>query len=295
MRIAILGGAGNMGSWLIRHFSESNHSLIISDPKDPKLGDLLSPCDIEVVSDNEYAVNNAEIVFASVPLNKTVAVIREVVPHMKENSVLCEISSLKDRLVNVLEDSANHGIRPLSIHPMFGPGARSLRKKILLIPIIDSEKERRLAESLFPNAELITVDANRHDRIMALTLSLPYFMNMIVASVMMREDLQVLRRIGGTTFEIQSILTGSIMSQSVDLHYSLHKSNSQAMDILKGLSDRIDSALEYLVDGNENGFEQFYEQIRDSFEENMDLANAYQEMYRILECLDSENKSEVTV
>jgi prephenate dehydrogenase len=294
MRIAILGGAGNMGSWLIRHFSEQSHSLTISDPKDPKLNDLPSSCDIEVVSDNESAVNNAKIVFVSVPLNKTVAVIREVVPHMKENSVLCEISSLKDRLVNVLEDSANYGLRPLSIHPMFGPGARSLRKKILLIPIIDSEKEQRLAESLFPNAELITVDANRHDRLMALTLSLPYFMNMIVASVIVREDVQVLKRIGGTTFEIQSILTGSIMSQSVDLHYSLHKSNSQAMDVLRDLSDRIDSTLTYLIDGNENGFKQFYERIRNSFEESTDLANAYQDMYRILECLDSENRSEVT-
>ncbi|MBS3795801.1 MAG: prephenate dehydrogenase/arogenate dehydrogenase family protein [Candidatus Thorarchaeota archaeon] len=292
MTIAILGGAGNMGCWLTRHFAGQNRSLVISDPQTPDLGKLLPSCDIRVTSDNKTAVNNAEVVVVSVPMNKTAAVIREVVPHMKRKSILCEISSLKMNLVDALEESTNHDIRPLSIHPMFGPGAQSLHKKILLIPIIDSENEQEVVKSLFPNAAIITVEADRHDQIMALTLSLPYFMNMILASVLAKEDVQVLKQIGGTTFEIQTVLTGSIMAQSTDLHYHLHRLNQYAMDTLTSLPSRIESLLEPLIQWDQEGFQESYERIKTALERSMDSARAYHDMYHILDFMEQHKASE---
>lgn len=292
MRIAILGGAGNMGRWLIRHFAEQNHSLVISDPKTPELGSLPRSGDIEIASDNKTAVNNAGVVVVSVPMNETATVVRDVAPHMKRDSILCEISSLKMNLIDSLEASTKDGIRPLSIHPMFGPGAQSLRKKILLIPIVDSENERKALERLFPKAVIITVDANRHDQIMALTLSLPYFMNMILASILAKEDVQVLKQIGGTTFEIQSVLTGGIMAQSPDLHYHLHNLNQHAMDILTSLSSRIEGMLEPLIECDQDAFQESYESVKNALERSMDSARAYQDMYQLLDFLEHHKASE---
>ncbi|MGV9103438.1 MAG: prephenate dehydrogenase/arogenate dehydrogenase family protein [Candidatus Thorarchaeota archaeon] len=292
MRIAILGGAGEMGSWLVGHFADTDHSLIISDPEAMNSRNLHPSCNIEMAVDNIAAVENADFVFVSVPMNKTAAVIREVIPHMRKNAVVCEISSSKTIVLDALKEAAKHAIQPLSTHPMFGPGATSLHKKILLIPIIHRDDERELVESVFPDAEIIPIDAAQHERVMTLTLSLPYFMNMVLASILIKEDIQVLKRMGGTTFDIQSVLTASIMAQSADLHYFLHTLNPQAMDLLTDLPAKIDCILGHLTDGNRNRFRKSYERIKNTFERSMDSVSAYEEMYRILECMDGENNSE---
>jgi len=73
----------------------------------------------------------------------------------------------------------------LSIHPLFGFGARTLKgKRIALIPIKGSKKELNLVQRFFPEAIISVISAEEHDRVMALTLSLPHFLNMVFASTL---------------------------------------------------------------------------------------------------------------
>ncbi|MFW9807924.1 MAG: prephenate dehydrogenase/arogenate dehydrogenase family protein [Candidatus Thorarchaeota archaeon] len=284
MKIAVIGGAGRMGKWLVNHFLEVGHSVMVADPKanGGKSG-------FELISNN-VAAAKADVVLISVPMEDTTSVIREVIPYMRENSILCEISTLKSNIIEDLRKIARGNIRPLSIHPLFGPGASTLKKRYALIPVHDSHEERNVAESLFPKSQIIVVEADIHDRIMALTLSLPYFMNMIFASVLKDEDISLMQQLSGTTFAVQFMLTGSIMSHTSEFHRALHKENAYFTEILQKLLTKTIEEVKRLTSDIE-GFEKSYSDIKSSLEEKLSLEDKYQEMYRVLKVMEEGCKS----
>lgn len=285
MKTAIIGGAGGMGKWLTNHFLKLGHSVIVADPRIEQNQDS----DIEIASNNIAAVDNADLVLISVPMKHSAEVIREVLPHMKDESIICEISSLKSNVVEILRTVSTSQIKPLCIHPLFGPGASFLKKKFALIPIQEEEKERELLKSLFPDSQVIIVDADEHDRIMALTLSLPYFTNMILASILKNEDVSLIEKLGGTTFEVQFMLTGSIMSHTPEFHLALHKENNHSTEMLRRLKSEIEEVLT-LLDSNGDEFTQSYNDIKSKLEEQMNLEGKYQEMYRVLQAMEKQKK-----
>lgn len=292
MRIAIIGGAGQMGKWLLEHFQEQGHTLIASDPRSDELREVAKSFDLTLASGNTAAAKNADVVIISVPIESTTKVIREVAPYMKQDAVLCEISSVKGKIPDVLQEIAAFRVRPLCIHPMFGPGARSLNKKIVLVSVANPEDEQRLVEFLFPTYQIVTVDPVEHDRAIALTVSLPYFVNMILASVLSDEDLTWLRRVGGTTFAVQLLLTGSVMSNPCALHAALHKENRHAHSVLEEFQSKLQRGLASLTKDTDD-FREFYANTKSNLEQHMSLEQKYSEMYRLLEIMEREAVSEV--
>jgi prephenate dehydrogenase len=292
MRVAVIGGAGRMGTWLLNHFSNQGATLIASDPNVSELKELATELDIELTVDNTEAVSDVDFVIISVPIGLIDAVVREVVPSMKENAVLCEISSIKTGALNTFRSVSDYPIRTLSIHPLFGQGAQTLRKRIALIPITSEEEELGIVKSLFPESEIIVVDAEEHDRTMALTISLPYFVNLIVASVLRDEDMSSLQRLGGTTFEVQLMLTASVMSNSCALHLDMHKENEYVFDILKKFEDRIRIGLASLSEEIDD-FGEFYSRVKDALGRSVNLTEKYEEMYHVLGLLEEKKATEV--
>ncbi len=292
MKIAVLGGAGQMGQWMLRHLAVQNHSLVTSNPVQRTDSEETSPLEYTVSPNNETAVGDVDVAIISVPIEETANVVREITPHMRRNAVLCEISSVKLGIIDSLREAASCGLQPLSIHPMFGPGTRSLHKKILMVPVIDLENEYNQTKRIFPEAEIVSVAAEQHDRAMALTLSIPYLINMIIGAMFSGEDIELLERLGGTTFRLQKVLTGAIMAQPVGLHYSLHTQNPLAKSILSTLPSRINDLLTPILDSNAEEFSTSYERITSLMENSMDLNQAYEDMYQILEFLDQRNAQE---
>ncbi len=292
MNVAIVGGAGRMGKLLVNYFSSYKSNIIVSDPLAPSIKHLEKELGIRVVNDNTTAVSNADVAIISVPMESTGAVIREVIPRMKKEAVLCEISSIKAGIPATLRSLKQHGVRLLSVHPLFGEGAEILKKRMALIPLINKNKELDTARRLFPDFEIIVVDSEEHDRIMALTISLPYFVNLIIASVLRNENITTLQKLGGTTFRMQLMLTGGVMFNACALHEGLHKRNSHAFEILKKFHDHTASGLRDL-NGEGEGFGEFCRGIKAEFGRTVDLTQSYSDMYRVLCMLEDQITSEV--
>jgi prephenate dehydrogenase len=278
-----------MGRWLLKHFAAQGHTLVASDYSGDELRDLAEVSDIILASSNTAAVKDVDVAVVSVPIGNTAEVIQEIAPQMKEDAVLCEISSVKGEIPETLRKASEHGIRPLCIHPMFGPGAGSLRKKIAMIPILDLTAEDQLVETLFPDCQIIVADTEEHDRIIALTISLPYFVNTVLASVLTDEDISLLERLGGTTFTVQLMLTGSIMFQPSVLHTSLHSENKNVIPLLQRFQQKTKESLTSLADEDPGGFDRFYTSVKESLEAGVNLEEKYNEMYRLLERMSAED------
>src|SRR5688500_9076067 len=79
--VAVIGGAGQMGTLMARMFRELGHRVVIAD-----LATELRP---------QQAAASADVVVISVPIQITTEVITELAPHVREDALLMDITSVK--------------------------------------------------------------------------------------------------------------------------------------------------------------------------------------------------------
>ncbi len=224
MRAAVVGAKGGMGGWLLRHLAALGHEVTAIDTRTDPLEQL----------------SGFDLVVVSVPISATPDVIHLVAPKMRRGAVLAEVASLKEDSHMALADASRLGIMPLCVHPMFGPSTDSLTgKAVAVVPVADAKGEAGLARSLFPGADIVTLGASRHDRCMAVVLSLPYAVNLALSRVIGGEDLKLASRMAGSTFAVQYTLAQSISGESPTLVRDLLSCNASLAPLLKVFEDAL--------------------------------------------------------
>jgi len=286
MRVTIIGGAGRMGRWLVYYFSSKGYEIIISDLKLEKAKALAETAGVKLARNNVEAVKDADLIVVSTPIQVTPKVINEIKPYVKEGAIVTEISSLKSNVVETMAKIAELSVRPLSIHPLFGPGAQKLAgKKIAVIPIVNSDAEMKLAKELFPEAEIIAAGAEEHDRAMGLSLSLTHFINIVFASIVGEEDIETLKRLGGTTFTLQLTLAESVMTEEPALHVAIQMENEYASQCLDKFLSRANTIRAWITDKDKEKFTAFCNRVLGLLSKDEDFTKAYEKMYKVLEAL----------
>lgn len=297
MKVAVIGGAGKMGRWLVKHFLTQGHSVVISDLKRDEAEAFAERVGAEVAAGNLEAAEGADVVLVSVPIEITPKVLMDVAPNLKENAELVEIASLKTHIIPVLRKIAeSRCVKTVSIHPLFGPGAKKLsEERIALIPVSNLEMEVKEAGRLFPGAEIIPVDAEIHDRIMALTLSVPHFINIAFTSLLGEENLELLKRLGGTTFILQLALSEGVMTEDPHLYASIQMSSDYTIHYLDRLLSKMKSLRDVIARKDEEAFSRLYNEARTRISRDETFRDAYERMYRLLEALKSDRKGSVHI
>jgi prephenate dehydrogenase len=286
LKVAVIGGAGRMGRWLVDYFIKRGYEVTVSDTRYEEAKAVAQSTGAKLARNNIDAVRHVEITVLSTPIEVTPKILLEISSEIQKSAAVVEISSLKSQVFPILEKIASRGVRTLSIHPLFGPGVRkTAEEKIALVPVSDPTSELRLAKTVFPKAELIVVDVEEHDRAMALALSLPHFLNIVFASVTGQEDINVLKKLGGTTFALQLILSEGVMSEDPSLYASIQINNKFTAQILERFLSNAETLKRHITERDSKSFLQFYADARTSLVKDGDFAKSYEKMYKVLEAL----------
>ena len=292
MKVAIIGGAGRMGSWFVEYFASRGHPVVLTDTKADAALKVAEASGAERVDSIPEAVHDADCTLICVPIEDTGPVILEAASAMRAGSVLMEISSIKHLTYAPMQKAAQMGFRPLSLHPMFGPSAEGLMDKtMVVVPVVDGEEEEALAKSLFGDAAVIVVEHEEHDSAMAIVLSLTYFMNMALAGILRDEDLQKLKRLAGTTFTVQLAVAEGIMAEDPGLVASLLLENPYTVEYLERYISQA-SEIKSLISRGPDGFEGVHESIVDSMEKDPDFRYADERRYRAFRALKTDGNPE---
>lgn len=290
MIVAIIGGAGKMGAWFAKYFLERGYEVVISDIRIDKAREVARQVGAKVSESNIKAVRGANLIFVSTPIDVTPRILAEVLPEIDKNAVVVEITSLKSRVLPVLREAALRGIRVLSLHPLFGSGAQKLSgEKIVLVPVVDPMGERELAEKIFPEAKIILVEYSVHDRTMALTLALTHFINILFASIIGDEDINMLKHVGGTTFTLQYMLSEAVMSEDPALYASIQMNNEYTIIYLNKLIEKAMNLKDLIENKNYDAFVDFYVKTRNQLLKDKDFIKAYERMYEALRAIRRED------
>lgn len=286
--VAIIG-AGKMGLWFCNYFSKkNNHDVLLYDKKKIKLDSKKFAGNITVCKSLQPCVSKADIVIVCVPIRITIPVVNKCVPMMKKGACIVEISSLKMDIFDSLLDIPDYLV-PLSIHPMFGPGAKKLSDtKLLVIPIRNEKREQKLVRSLFKDARIIIIkDPKSHDSIMAVILGMIYYVNLLLANTLSKENITLLKRVSGTTFYLQTLLFESILTDNSSLIMSLLADNKQLVKYLKKYNEESARLFE-MITKNKNMLETRINRIKKDYANKKDIGLSYEKMYSIISRMNNE-------
>jgi prephenate dehydrogenase len=279
--IAIIG-TGKMGLWFCSYFSKKNNfNVSLFDKRKINLDPRKYSYNITICNSLSTCVRNADIVLVCVPIRVTIAIINKCVPIMKKGACLVEISSLKadifDTLLKIPDD-----LVPLSIHPMFGPGAKRLRDtKILMIPVRNKMTEQKLVKSLFNETETIVVkDPKYHDSFMAVILGMVYYVNLLFAVTLSKENITLLRKFSGTTFYLQALLFESILTDNSSLITSLLADNKELLRYLKKFNQE-SAKLFSIINKDKHKLGKKIDRIKKDYTNKGNIAASYEKLYSI--------------
>lgn len=257
MKDVLIVGAGGMGRWFARYFSDRSFSVSILDLSLEKASKVGRELGLNVV---ERPSGDEDIILVAVYLSKA----KEVVESLKwYRGILIDISSVKWLVNQAMREGS---FRPLSIHPLFGPGAMTLKgKTIVVTPIRDEKEEAGLARELFPEAEIKVMNEREHDRAVAYAIQLPHLLTEIASAVLSELDGLPIE---GTSFSMLKMMMGLSLYSSKRLMKEMARINPYFKEVVEKVKGCLSSP------------QKMGEKVK-----WIDLREEYEKAYRCLEAM----------
>ena len=281
-QVAIVGAAGKMGTWFASYFAQRGLEVSVYDTNQKKM--LKTSSKVKVEESLSKCVQDADLVFICVPVQKTPQVIKECTKNMKDGAIIAEISSVKNKTFVALKKIPNN-IRPLCIHPMFGPGAsKKVENRMLLVPVRNEKIEVKIANEIFENANVIVLpNAKQHDKSIGIVLGLTYFANIVFARVMSSGNISRLKQASGTTFGLQSLIAESILMEEPDLVIALIGENIYAKKYINQYLKEAAALARLAVANDSNDLRAELQKLKLNVQKKQDLQQSYNRMYEMID------------
>ena len=272
-KITILGAGGRMGKWFANYFSAMDFEVTGFDSENEIKGKSIIKSDSLIGS-----ILNVDYVMLCTPTKRMPEIIRLIAKEMKRGSYLIEISSQKSKTYASLSKVPSK-INPICIHPMFGPGTKNMKtKNIILIPIKDAKSELSMAQTLFPQANFVTIDAIEHDKKIAIILGLTHLINIAFANILAKDDkISLTEKMSGTTFKAQKIITESILTESPELIDTI-LSNPELRRYAEELWRDIGRILTATQEGKSDEIIEYIKSSKEKISKNVDLEKSYKKL-----------------
>jgi prephenate dehydrogenase len=280
--VAIVGAAGKMGSWFTSYFAQRGLNVSAYDINQKM---LKTSSKVKVQKSLRQCVQDADLVLVCVPVQKTPQAIKECTKKMKDGAIIAEISSVKSKTFAALKKIPIN-LRPLCIHPMFGPGAsKKVEARVLLVPIRDEKIEVKIANEIFENANVMVLpDARQHDKSIAIVLGLTYFANMVFAKVISSaNNISMLKQVSGTTFGLQSLIAESILTEEPDLVIALISENIYAKRYINQYLKEVAELARLAVQKDNKDLKDELQEVKSNMQKRQDLQQSYNRMYEIID------------
>jgi prephenate dehydrogenase len=258
MIAGIIGGTGKMGRLFGSVLSRHGFEVRVSGRKT----DLT----------NRQLAEESDVVMVSVPIRKTVEVIGEIAPLLGKEQLLCDLTSLKAGPVQAMLRSE---AQVLGMHPLFGPTVPSLHNQtVILTPArCSTPVASRIPEILrAEGADLVVMDPDAHDRLMAVIQGLTHFGNLCMADAIRRSgtDLSLAFRATSPVYRIQMGLIGRLLSQDPVLYGDILQLNPHVPPVLASFGEAAADLRKCVEGGELPPFVEFFGRAAETYRPYLD-------------------------
>lgn len=264
-KILIVGGEGQMGRLFANAFRQRGHQIAILEKSDGV--------------DRPAAVNAAEIIIISVPMNDAVEVASQLAPYVRADAMLCDFNSLKQEICQVFHDRCNG--EALGTHPMFGPTVRTLRRQKVITchvrkgPLCDwfTTELGRLG------LELTETTPEIHDRMMAVVQVLTHFRTLVMGRALSQTGVPVEDSLQFTSpiYRLELAVVGRLFAQDPELYAEIEMSNPYGPEFRDRFLNAAKEVDETIASGDRTAFTNLFKSVATYFrgfsEEAMGLSD----------------------
>ena len=252
--IAIIGGKGGMGQLFTQLFEDFGHSVVLAD--------------LDTECSNTQAAQNADVVVIAVPIASTLAVIEEVGPHCKENALLLDITSTKQKPIEAMLQYFAGSV--IGTHPLFGPSVHSLQgQRIAVVNGRDNGNWHEWLCNILHARGLSVLDttALEHDKAMGIVQVLTHQTTEVLGRTIQQLDVDVQRTLEFTSpiYLMELLMAARHFAQSADLYASIQMNNPETKKVLEVLQLAGDELREVVLSKNTDSFRNIFAQVHAHF------------------------------
>ncbi|NMC06841.1 MAG: prephenate dehydrogenase/arogenate dehydrogenase family protein [Candidatus Lokiarchaeota archaeon] len=276
--MTIVGATGAMGKWFIQYFATRGwyvHAFSRSREKLEMLKREIdnSPWKVNVTCTTELqqCVPGSAWIMLSVPITAHEEVIKQVALLARKDAVIFDIASVKGQIPALLARARqDHGIHVMSTHPMYGPGAESMKNKNFILIDLEGDKQviDRFRAIIEPDKPTILVTtAEDHDRMIAFTLGIPHMLNILFGKLLKDQgaDISKLVAFEGTTFHLQHLISQEVVTQEPFIYATIELENQAFIDMLSSFKTISESFIDILKRKDYDGFMKEFMAIKEYF------------------------------
>ncbi len=252
-KVAVIGGAGQMGTLIARLFRELGHEVWIAD-----LATELSP---------EQAAASADVVVISVPIQVTSEVIEKLGRRVRPDALLMDVTSVKQAPLQAMLRSTRASV--IGTHPMFGPGVHTLQgQRVVLCRGRGESWHAWLTQMLEARGLVVTeAAADEHDRAMALVQVLTHFQTQVLGWALSRSgvSLELSRRFTSPAYLMELYVAARHFAQDPLLYGPIEMLNPDTQNVTAAFRRAADELSEILQSRDQARFSRMFDEVRAYF------------------------------
>ncbi|MEM1545104.1 MAG: prephenate dehydrogenase/arogenate dehydrogenase family protein [Candidatus Methanomethylicia archaeon] len=230
--ILIIGGAGKMGLWFSRFFLNCGFNVSIYDIDVKAARNAQRKLNLRIYENIGKAIEDNNLIVISVPMEALKDVFTSISHHIHNNHIIIDISSVKVYSVKLMHEYVKQGFK-IGVHPMFGPGARTISGKTIIftpINIDDFEPSWSIAKIFVDKgAKAVFMTPEEHDKYISVILTFPFVISISVMDVInnLNFDDVVINEISSPSFKLLHTLCKAIIGNDPKLYTSIIKYSSK--------------------------------------------------------------------
>ena len=249
-RALVIGGAGQMGTWIARFLASQGFGVEVADPNPPA-------DDVPHLRDWQESSLDHEIIAVAANLRATQEILSALADR-RPAGIVFDIGSLKTPLRTPLEDLAAAGVQVASVHPMFGPDTELLSGRHVILVDVGCPSANDRVRSLFSStmAEIVEMPLDEHDRLIAYVLGLSHALNIVFMTALAEsgESVPLLAQLSSTTFDRQLAVAASVAHDNPHLYFEIQHLNEYGFESLRSLRQAATRLEEVVHEGDEETF-----------------------------------------
>jgi prephenate dehydrogenase len=212
------------------------------------------------------AIRDARVIIFAVPISTTVAVIDDTLPLLAPQTLVVDITSLK---VKPLTAMMKHRGEVLGLHPMCAPTPQGLAGQ----PVVACRGRTGPASELFLQmlldlgARVIEMEAERHDRLMAVVQGLNHFYSIVFAHALksLGVSAEDTMTVASPVYELRMQLIGRILAQSPELYADIERENPYVPEALNAYLSSLQQFKDAIEHGSRDDCVKFFTEAAHSF------------------------------
>lgn len=250
VKVALIGGLGQMGRWFHHFFVSQGLEVLSAD-----LNTSLTPREVAAAAD---------VVLLSVPIPKVAEAAREVAPVMRPEAALMDITSVKQRPLDVMLKAFPGEV--VGTHPLFGPQEQSIQGRTVVLCPGRGERWFHWLKELLERAgaKVLVTTATEHDRFMSVVQGLAHFVLIALQKAIRQLGYAPaeLEDFSTPTFATLQSLSRRLLSQDAQLYACIQLANPANRPALRALEDAVADILYFIQRQDADGLVRLLEEIR---------------------------------